>query len=168
MIGVQVGIIVFLLSILAIVCHDEYKKRKLARKSVKLSRFWNGSKERRKSVRIDTACDVLYEIAAQTKSTQHSSVTRNISVGGINLALSEKLFPGTILKIQLNIPGGSALFVQGKVVWVKEIAERFSDQQERRFFTTGIQFTQMARKSEAILKDFIKQRMKDAPEKGSI
>lgn len=172
MIAVQIGIIVFLLIVLVMLYQDESRKRKLSRKSARLNRFWapahsatGTEKERRKSVRINTEIDVLYESISNTKAPKQFSKSRNISVGGINLALNEKLFLGTRLQMQLNIPQSlRPVFVQGEIVWVKEISLRFTKEKRERFFATGIKFTQMKPEDEDALRSFINQRVKDAPE----
>lgn len=166
MILIQIGIIIFLFLILAVIYQDEYKKRKLNRKSARLNRFWTSAhppgKERRKTLRINAEIEVLYEVASANAVRKVNSISRNISLGGINLALNEKLFPGTILKLQLNIPERSRPIIsQGEIVWVKETPKKFMSQKEQRIFATGIKFIQMDPKDETDLNRFITQRIKD-------
>ena len=59
MIAIQIGLIIFLISVLVIVYQDELRRRRLTRKSAKLDRFWNKGEERRKSIRINIKIDVL-------------------------------------------------------------------------------------------------------------
>ena len=162
--AIQIGLIVFLLFILAVIYQDEYRKKRLARKTAKADRFWDSGKERRQQVRIDTEVDVSYEIVSGTSTHKRTSISRNISLSGINLALNEKLLPGTDLNLQLDLPQGvKPIFVQGKIVWVKEISERLTRQKkEERFFATGIQFTQMSPRDESLLHSFIDQHIKNA------
>ena len=165
MIAIQIGIIVFLLLVLGLLYQDERKKKNLARKSARLNRFWDPGKERRKTTRIDTEVDVLYDVLTGKGSKAQFSKSRNLSLGGINLALREKLFPGTVLKMQLNIPQSKQpIFVQGEIVWVKEISHQFTNERKERFFATGIKFVQINPKDEAILRSFIDQKLKDVPE----
>ena len=165
MIAIQVGIIIFLIAVLIIVYQDENRKKRLARKSAKLNRFWDKDKERRKSIRINTEIDVSYDVVSGEKSLKRSSITRNISLGGMNLALNEKLAPGTILHFELNIPESSKpIFAQGEAVWAKEISEKFIKQKEQRLFATGVKFTQVKPGDEAILRNFINQKMKNGVE----
>jgi len=166
MIAVQIGIVIFLLVILLIVYQDERRKKRLERKSAKLSRFWEAGKERRKSVRIDTELNVAYEVVADKSALRRSSVTRNISVGGVNLALDEKLFPGTTLELELSLPQRPRpVLVQGKIVWLKEISPKFGRKKEQRFFAAGIQFTRINAQDEAALKDFISRKIKDTQDR---
>jgi len=166
MVTIQIGVIIFLLFILLIVYQDEYRKRILGRKSVKLSSFWNRNKEleeRRRSVRTNAEIDVSYEVLSGNAVQKRSSMSRNISLGGINLALNEKLLPETTLQLQLNIPKSHRpIFTQGKIAWVREISEKFTRQKKQRVFATGIKFTQINPRDEAALNNFIKGRIKNA------
>ncbi len=168
MVGIQIGVIIFLLFILFVVCHDEYRKGKLGRKSASLNRFWHKDKQgrdRRQSMRIDAKIDVAYEVLSGKAAQKHSSTSRNISLGGINLALSEKLLPGTTIQLQLNMPQSPRpIFTKGKVVWVREISEKFTKEKEQRAFATGIQFTQIHPHAEAVLGSFINKRIKNVQE----
>lgn len=165
MIALQIGIIIFLISVLAIVYQDERRKRNLARKSARLNRFWSKDKDRRQSIRINTEIDVLYEVISGNTPKRQTSLSRNISTGGINLVLNEKLLPGTTLRLQLNLPQKSRpIFTEGKIVWVREISERFTGQEKKRSFATGIKFIQVNPKDEAILHNFVNQRIKEMPE----
>ncbi len=162
MVAIQIGIIIFLIFVLAIICQDEYRKRRLTRKSARLSKFWNNTGERRRNFRINTELDVLYEVVSNEVIQKRNSMSRNISLGGINLALNEKLVPDTTLRLEFNIPKRpKPIFTQGKIVWVEERLEKLRSQKEERFFTTGIKFTQMKPEDEAALYAFIKQNSKE-------
>ena len=163
MFAIQIGLIVFLLFILAVIYQDEYRKKRLARKTAKADRFWDSGKERRQQVRIDTEVDVSYEVGSGRSTHKRTSMSRNISLSGINLTLNEKLLPGTDLNLQLDLSQGvKPIFVQGKIAWVKEISERLArHKKEERFFTTGIKFTQMAPRDESLLRSFIDRHIKD-------
>jgi len=165
MVVLQTGIIIFLIIVLAIIYQDDYRKKKLARKSARVNRFWHKDKERRKSIRINTKIDVLYEVVSGNAVKIKNSLSRNISVSGINLTLNEKLFPETTLRLQLNIPENPRpIFTQGKIIWVREMLGKFSGQKDQRDFATGIKFTQLTPKDEAILRGFIQQKIKKVPE----
>jgi c-di-GMP-binding flagellar brake protein YcgR len=169
MIVIQTAVIIFLLLVVLIVYQDERKKRKLARKSATLDRFWDNEKnsggkdtERRKSVRIDTKINVSYEVVSTNADKKRNSISSNISKGGINLALDEKLLPETTMDLQLNLPQRSRpIHVRGKIVWVKEIPQEFAEKKGDRFFATGIQFIQIIPKDEIILHKFIDRQIKD-------
>ena len=166
MIAIQIGIIIFLVSVLAIIYLDGHKKRQFARKSVKLDRFWEKDKDRRKSLRINTKLDVSYEVVSDGRTLKHTSVSRNISAGGINLALNEKLVPGTTLYLQLNIPQSpKAIFAYGQIVWAEEISGKFSGQGGERLFSTGIKFTHVKPGDATALRDFINQRIRNVTDK---
>lgn len=168
MIRIQIGIILFLVIVLIIVYLDEQKRRILSRKSAKLNRFWNGGKERRKTIRINTALDVSYETVSGDTGKRRTSITRDISLGGINLALGEKFLPGTSLSLQLNLPNSSKpILTQGEIVWVKEISGRFT-REGPRSFATGIKFTRLSPENEAMLREFIKQKITDGSAQNTI
>ena len=169
MVAIQIGIIVFLLFVLAILYHDEYRKGRLSRKSARLNRFWHFDRERRRNVRINTEIDVLYEVSnSKDAHKQLVSKSRNLSIGGMNLALNEKLFPGTNLQLQLDVPQTQRpILVQGEIVWVKEIPAKFSKnakEKTERYFATGVKFVKVKPEDETKLRDFINERVRTAPE----
>lgn len=166
----QLGVIIFFILILIVVCHDEYRKKKLGRKSVKLDKFWRDEEDRRKKIRISTEIGVLYEVLTGKKSARCNSVSRNISLGGVNLVLTEKLSPGIELNLQLDVPGQRKVVVAcGRVVWVKEVSQQPDEQnKQQRAFATGVRFTSMTSKDEDGLRKFIAQHVKDAARKTKI
>lgn len=92
-------------------------------------------------------------------------MSRNISLGGMNLALNEKLLPGTTLQLQLDIPESpKPIFAQGEIVWTKEISEKFTRQKEQRLFATGIKFIQVRADDETVLHNFINQKLRNGAE----
>ncbi|MCQ9208168.1 MAG: PilZ domain-containing protein [Omnitrophica bacterium] len=165
MIPFQIGLIIFLIFILAIVYQDERRKRGSSRKSARLSKLWHDDKDRRKDTRINTKIDVLYEVSSGSTIRKRASMSRNISLGGVNLALNEKLLPGTRLSLQLNIPKKTKpLFTDGEIVWVKEVTEKSPEQKEQRLFATGIKFIYINPADKTMLHSFINQKVKNAPE----
>ncbi|MFH1045490.1 MAG: PilZ domain-containing protein [Candidatus Omnitrophota bacterium] len=165
MVAIQLGVILFLALLFILIVHDEYKKKKMSRKKAKTHRFWtngiSGGYERRRCVRIDTDIDVLYEVLYGNKAHKRSTLAKNISVGGLNLALEEKLLPDTLLELQLNIPGSAhSILTQGKIVWVKEIIGRFIVQKQERYFSTGVKFLEMSQNDQALLNSFIDHHTK--------
>jgi len=167
MLAIQIGLIVFFLFILGLICHDEYKKKRLSRKSVALDRFWHKLEERRQKVRINTQLGVLYEVLVDKKNRKYNSISRNISLGGVNLVLNEKLSSGTELRLQLDLPDEhKPVLTCGRVVWVKEISDKLSKQKkDERLFSTGIQFTHITVKDEKSLCRFIDHHIKTAATK---
>lgn len=162
MIAIQTGVIIFLLLLLVIICQDEYRKRRLEQKSAGSKKFWNENNDRRKAARINSEIEVLYEvISAQAAAKQASFTTKNISLRGINTTLNEKLLPQTKLHLQLNIVNRpQPIFAQGRIVWVKEISQRFIKRKTQRIFAAGIEFTQISPKDETALESFVNQEIK--------
>ncbi|MBU4140347.1 MAG: PilZ domain-containing protein [Candidatus Omnitrophica bacterium] len=162
MIMIQIGVIGLLLLILAVIYQDEYRKRRLARKSAKVNTFWNRNKDRRKTPRINTEIDVLYEVLSGNAAGKQNSRSRDISMGGIGLTLNEKLFPGTVLSLQLNMAQSHrTIFTQGEIAWVKEASKKNIAQKGQRLFDAGVKFTKIGPKDEAALNNFINQRAKN-------
>lgn len=162
MIAIQIGVIIFLLLILTVVYQDERRKRRLARKSAKVNTFWNENKDRRKTPRISIEIDVLYEILSGSAAGKQNSRSRDISMGGIGLTLNEKLFPGTVLSLQLNIAQSHRpIFTQGEIVWVKELFKKNPAQKGQRLFGAGIRFTKIEPEDKAALSSFISRGAKN-------
>jgi len=159
---IQIGVIIFLLLLLAVIYQDEYRKRRLARKSAKVNTLWNGGIDRRKTPRISIEIDVLYEVLSGNATGKQTSMSRNISLGGIGLILNEKLFPGTVLSLQLNIAQSHRpIFTQGEIVWVKEISKKNTAEKGQRLFNTGIKFTKIEPEDKVALSSFINRRAKN-------
>ena len=162
MIMIQIGVIIFLLLLLAVIYQDEQRKRRLTRKSAKVNTFWNGSRDRRKTPRISIEIDVLYDVLSGNASGKQNSRTRDVSLGGIGLTLNEKLFPGTVLSLQLNIAQSHRpIFAQGEIVWTKEIFKKNTAQNGQRLFGAGIKFTKIGQEDKVALSSFINRRAKN-------
>lgn len=77
--------------------------------------FW----ERRKTPRVNSSLTINYQIPNDTLSS--TSITQDISEGGIRLHLFQKLTVGGALKLGIYLQDRSEpAWVFGKVVWVKE------------------------------------------------
>ncbi len=160
MLAVQLGLILFLIFILAVVGQDERKKKSLTRKSAAADRFWQKTQERRLSLRINTKIDVSYEVVPASADKKYRSVSRNLSVGGINLALKEKLNPGTVIELDLELfENHKPIHAQGKIIWVKKISDKFIKETTDKFFATGIEFLRLHPKDEGFLRSFISKRI---------
>ncbi|GAG15733.1 unnamed protein product, partial [marine sediment metagenome] len=131
----------------------------------KLNGFWDKGEERRRDFRVNTEIDVLYEVVSAGLSKKQASMGKNISLGGIRLALNEKLLLDTVLKLQFSISTNpKPIFTLGRIVWIKEASESSTGQKEERLFATGIKFTQISPEDEAALRSFINQKVKNAAE----
>ncbi|MFH1075149.1 MAG: PilZ domain-containing protein [Candidatus Firestonebacteria bacterium] len=158
MLAVQIGIIAFLLLLLAAVNSEEKKKHRQERKLVKANEFWCGTVERRQTIRIDTELEVLYEVITETPANNHkASICKNVSLGGINLVLNEKLLPETKIYLQLNLPGqNKTILTEGEIIWEKEMPQDTAQKDDsERFFNEGIRFVHIKKEDKDILGNFI-------------
>lgn len=160
MIIVQVGLIVFLVLILIAVYQDDRRKRKLAKKSATLNGVWDKGVERRKTPRVSAEIEVHYEVVSNDANKKRSALSKDISLGGIGIGLTEKLFPGTILELQFNLPQNEkTIIAQGEIVWIKEASGNpGAEGNDKKLFNAGIKFIKVDPEDEAVLGDFINQR----------
>lgn len=97
--------------------------------------------EKRKFVRLNTACDVSYSVLDVKPREVDRSQTRNISAGGICLIVNEELKPGSILGLDFVL-GDKKTIIQakGRIAWIKPF--KIATEQER--FDCGIEFTEIS------------------------
>ena len=95
------------------------------------------SPEKRKFVRLSALVDVIYSKRAITE--KETSITRNISQGGICLIAYDELNERDVLDLKLYLPGeNSPIQATGKVVWVKEFI--IGSIEEGKRYDVGIEF----------------------------
>jgi c-di-GMP-binding flagellar brake protein YcgR len=96
--------------------------------------------DKRNFPRLSASVEVGYTLlkdAADKKTTY----TKNISAGGICLIVYEKIEPGSILALKLQLPDvQKTIEVQGKVVWTSHFTID-SDQRDR--YDLGIEFNEI-------------------------
>jgi len=79
--------------------------------------------ERRKFKRVPLNVKVQYEVLKVSTPRPEESQSKDFSVGGIRLVISEKVNLGSILRLKFSLPGGiSSMTVKGKIVWVGEFS----------------------------------------------
>ncbi len=104
----------------------------------RLRRFWFGA-ERRRTPRYRVDWSVRYR-----RSESHSgsgAKTRDVSQTGAGLTLHEKVPTGSLLNLEVPVPGRQhPLLVMALVVWVKEVAAPPGAQDQQRSFLVGIHF----------------------------
>ena len=78
--------------------------------------------ERRQFQRLNFSVGINWKKAeaSQNGAADHTSVTKNISEGGVRLILNEEATPGDILDLEINLPVGKKIYLKGKVVWVEK------------------------------------------------
>lgn len=92
--------------------------------------------ERRQSIRLDKALRITYKRAEQESRHQIASVTDDISDIGLKFPSIQKLQPGMVLQLWINLEGAIVPAV-AEVAWIKE-------RKDVRFpHTMGIKFTKI-------------------------
>lgn len=96
--------------------------------------------ERRKYMRFEVAVDIEYMVPGNGMPIEGIAITKNLSREGMQVALNERLVPGTELEIKLRISGDSApVYAKGNVVWANKInVTEVGDEP-----TAGIKFSQI-------------------------
>lgn len=97
-------------------------------------------RENRVFERIDSPMKISYEVVENAPAK--SATARDISGGGIRLALNEKLKEGATLKLLIELPGSAnkTTIVYGTVVWIRQM-EIMGPGKTSGYYETGIQFT---------------------------
>ena len=133
------GIIILILiaSVIILITEERrIKKQGVSRGTIK--EYWNG-KERRQAQRLNASVFVKYSIEKKPhiKLAGH---TKDVSSSGMGLVVNEKLYEGTLLLLEFELPElKNAVCAEGKVVWVKgDLADR--NKTGKREFQAGIQF----------------------------
>ena len=94
-------------------------------------------RELRKRVRVDAIIPTTYRLETPGASTGQT-VTRNLSLGGAQIFLPERLPIGTPVTLTLRLPQVGEVSPRGRVMWQ---GRRFYTVEEgRRVVSTGIQF----------------------------
>ncbi len=151
-------IIVVLLVILAATLREEKRSKPAQRYSIE--QFWKGE-DRREFRRISGTLQVDYtylspdgkKVEREKKDTR--SVSQNISWGGIQLLLPEKLKEGAWLSLEVYLEENRPpIHAMGKVVWAEEAADA-TDAEGTRLFRTGVKFQEFSSHSQDKLIKFL-------------
>ncbi|MDD5449259.1 MAG: PilZ domain-containing protein [Candidatus Omnitrophica bacterium] len=135
---IQIILIVVLLLILAALYIEERQKKAINIPRGRLTHFWDG-RERRRFVRVSANIPVIYSLP---KGSSNLIVrgTKDISIGGICITITEKLSPRSNISLAIEITGGAEpIIASGEVAWTKENTE-IDDKEGIRYFDTGIEF----------------------------
>ena len=152
-------IILGVLVLVLITLSTEERQKKAAKfLNGKLTGYWNGI-ERRASVRINTAFKTKYTVEETKPGQKREATSKNISLGGILLQLCEKLYPPTLLILDIFLPNEEVpIAAKGEVVWIKELSGL--DELGRRAFDAGIKFVSMDPRDKERLDNQIKVHIK--------
>jgi c-di-GMP-binding flagellar brake protein YcgR len=153
--GLTVSLIILsvLVLIMMTLLIDERRHKPAKSSNGKLTGYWDGV-ERRASVRIKSVLKAKYCVHKKTDQKK-ATISKNISLGGILMQLSEKLFPATLLLIDIFLPSeNSPITAKGEVVWIRELSHL--DESGRRVFDAGIKFISMNQRDKERLDKHIK------------
>ena len=141
--AIYLSVIAILLAVLYVTYREEKKNRFTRRYEVE--EFWEGP-ERREFKRISKSLQIDYlylssdgkELAK--KEGKARATTANVSWGGIQLLLPEKLSKGTRLALEIQLEASRpSIRAVGEVVWMEEAADKL-DAEGLRIFRTGVRF----------------------------
>lgn len=93
--------------------------------------------ERRKHARLNLSMKVDYKVSS-TGGEQKTTLSRDMSLGGVLLLVSEKMDAGTPLELEIYLSGEDSKPVKtrGEVIWQGELGERGEG-----YYHTGIAFS---------------------------
>jgi uncharacterized protein (TIGR02266 family) len=127
---------------------DTLKKARI--ESIDQSRSEEQADNRRSSPRVSAAVDV-------TMNTEHNfyaGITVNISEGGVFVATYDKLPMGTIMELNVSLPGSSPIQAVGEVVWIRE-HNRFTEDLPA---GVGVKFTEISQEDRLAIEEFSRVR----------
>ena len=147
-----------LVAIFLIIYRNEYWIKKINAPDGKIEGYW-ASRERRNTVRLEIPLEVKYT-CLPPYNHNHLSVTQNISQGGIQLLIYEKLNIDDRLDLELELSNNEHPIIgMGQIAWLKD-APFQSEEKEKRAFLAGIKFIDLKPKDEKRLNDFICSKCK--------
>lgn len=139
--------------ILLVIYRNEYRLKKINDPDGDIKEYWVGS-ERRRTVRLEIPLQIKYT-ALPPHNHHDISVTHNISKGGIQMLIYEKLNLGDIINLEFNLDAqGQPIVGKGQIVWLRDAASE-SVNVDKRAFLAGIKFVDLKQKDEDRLSTFI-------------
>lgn len=145
--------IILLITVLFMIYRGERASSKNALPQGQALEYWDG-RERRKYFRFDKSLDVSVDVRKRSHYTD-SGKTGNISEGGVKILTDQKLANGTIIGLNIPIPGsGMSAEVEGEVMWTEEVARK--DPSAKRLFYSGIMFRASPDPSYNILINYVR------------
>jgi c-di-GMP-binding flagellar brake protein YcgR len=139
--------------ILMVIYRNEYRLKKTNSPDGRIKEYWEGA-ERRRTVRLEIPLSVKYT-ALPPHNHNSNSITRNISKGGIQMLIYEKLNVGDVISLKLNLDSQSQpISGRGEIAWLKDASPE-AGATEKRSFIAGIKFIDLKPKDEERLNSFI-------------
>ncbi len=110
--------------------------------------------EKRKFIRLELPIEVKYRISIDPV-VENKSLSKDISAGGLRMILKEKLPPGLLLEIKINIPDDERLIsTSGEIVWQDEIV---IDREVK--YETGIRFVNISTEDREKISRYIRKEL---------
>lgn len=141
--AIYLSIIAILLAVLFALTREEKRSKPVQR--YRVEEYWKGA-ERREFKRVSTSLQIDYYYLSRDgkEFTKKEGVARaastNVSWGGIQLLLPEKLREGTRLALEIQLePDRSPVRAVGEVVWMEEATDNLQPDGIR-LFRTGVKF----------------------------
>ncbi|MBI4436301.1 MAG: PilZ domain-containing protein [Candidatus Omnitrophica bacterium] len=156
--AIYLSIIAVLLVILFVTYREERRTRERSRYGVE--EYWKGQ-ERREFKRFPRVLQVSYAFRpADGKSLERrgnggKTVSRDLSWGGIQLLIPEKLKAGTHLSLAIELEKSQTpVQAEGEVVWMEEALDK-TQSDGTRVFRTGVKFLNFSSKGQDRLIKFL-------------
>lgn len=114
------------------------------------------NREARHQVRVEVLLPVAYRRSAMQTPTQ--SITKNLSLGGLQFLAQERLTTGTTLLMELELPDkGPPLSMETIVTW--QATRAYPGPNGEPFTATGVSFFGLGGPEEARLRAFIQTQL---------
>lgn len=156
--AIYLSIIAILLGVLYITYREEKRTKPLQRYQVE--QYWK-DQERREFVRVSKMLEIdyLYLSSDGKEFAKREGVAKatstNISWGGIQLLLPEKLQNGTRLSLEIQLEQNRPpVRAVGEVVWMEEASDT-EDSDGMRVFRTGVKFVGFSSEAQDRLVKFL-------------
>lgn len=121
-------------------------------------------KERRKSHRVKDNIFVFCKLKGDYKVIE--SITRDIGEMGLGFESDKFVPPSTLMEMEIYQPLNRhkskivAIYLLGKVVWVKRIRKRSKYKGSNRY-RGGLKFIKISKQDRGIIVNYIKERLKE-------
>jgi len=115
-----------------------------------------GIGERRRFVRIPNQAEVVEYRLLPQEQIDSSSVTKDISQGGVSFSLDKAYSPKSVIELKIKLPTyAENLVFRGFIAWQKKVTPRG----RKEYYLTGISFGEVEKKEDyQKLKEFIEQK----------
>jgi len=118
--------------------------------------------EYRKLFRVNIALKVEYRTLKEPL-LGGIAFSKNMSSTGINIVMPHKLDRNADLELKIHIPESSKpIIARGNIVWIAECS--YDSKSEKKYYSCGIKFNQMAPREAIVASDFVRDVLKKQSE----